>query len=52
MDYKDFYTECNLFLDKLDTSDISANHRERMRASVLDVLAYAADRERRGEAFE
>jgi hypothetical protein len=52
MTYQDFYADCNRFLDKLDTAKISASHRERMRNATLDVLAYAADRERRGEAFK
>jgi hypothetical protein len=52
MTYTDFYAVCNDFIDKLDTADIAATYRERMRSAVLDVLAFAADRERRGEAFE
>jgi hypothetical protein len=52
MTYQDFYAECNQFLDKLDTANITAAHRERMRVAVLDVLAFAADRERRCEAFQ
>jgi hypothetical protein len=51
MTYTEFYADCNRFLDKLDTSDIAATYRERMRVAVLDVLAYAADRERRSEPF-
>jgi hypothetical protein len=52
MTYAEFYAECNRFLDKLEAADNDVNHRERMRVAVLDVMAFAADRERRGEAFE
>jgi hypothetical protein len=52
MTYQQFYDVCNDFIDKLDAAEISAHHRERMRSGVLDVMAYAGDQERRGEAFE
>jgi hypothetical protein len=52
MTYQQFYDVCNDFIDKLDTSEITHDHRERMRAGVLSVMAFAADRQRRGEAFE
>jgi hypothetical protein len=49
--YQDFYQQCNTFIDKLDDPEISSEHRERMRDSVLSVMAFAQERERRGESF-
>jgi regulation of enolase protein 1 (concanavalin A-like superfamily) len=49
--YQQFYDQCNVFINAVNSSDISADHRQRMLAAVFDVVDLAQERQRNGKPF-